>query len=155
MNTVYLYQCKALAYLLTVLTLFVGSATADESALFSTVLVWQGSGRVIVSENSLEPRSIGSFSIRFYGGRNSDFPFDDFQVGAIFERDGVIESVQVVDIDGDNQDDLVVVLRTVGSGAYRNVDAFSIGLSEIVRMGSVSGVAPDADPIELLKQPFE
>ncbi|MEP4485377.1 MAG: PliI family lysozyme inhibitor of I-type lysozyme [Halioglobus sp.] len=137
------------------ITLSAGSVAAGENASFSQVLTWQGSGRIVVSENSLEPRSIGSFSIRFYGGRNSDFPFDDFQVGAIFERDGVIESVQAVDIDGDNQDDLVVVQRTVGSGAYRNVDAFSIGRSEIVRMGSVSGVAPDTDPIELLKQPFE
>jgi hypothetical protein len=41
-------------------------------------------GRVsVVAEGDMEPRSIGSYSIRFYGARNPDFPTDDFQ-GAFF-----------------------------------------------------------------------
>ena len=146
-----LNQCAVLAWLLPALILFVGSASANEGAQFSQVLIWQGSGRVIVSENSHEPRSIGSFSIRYYGGQNSDYPFDDFLVGAIFARDGVIESVSVTDVDGDTQDDLVVVQRTVGSGAYRNVDVFSIRSSEIIRIDQISDVAADVDRLELFE----
>lgn len=146
---------KALFWLTIPATIPVTTVMAAESALFSQVLLWQESGRVVVAESDHEPRSVGSYSIRYYRGRNPDFPFDDFVTGAIFARDGVIESVHVLDVDGDDLDDLVVVQQTVGSGAYRNADAFSIGQSQIVRIGSVTGVAPGVDPLELLKRPSE
>jgi len=125
---------------------------AEESSLFSQVLVWRESGRVIVSESDQEPRSIGSFSIRVYGGANPDFPFDDYQAGGIFSRDGVIESIHILDVNSDDLDDLVVVQRAVGSGGYRSADAFSVGQTQIVRIGGVTGVAPDVDLLELLKE---
>ena len=134
-----------------VLNIPVAAVLAGESALFSQVLMWQDSGRIVVSENDYEPRSIGSLSIRVYGGRNPEFPFDDFIVGAIFARDGVIESVHVLDVDGDDRDDLVVVQQTVGSGAYRNADAFSVRQAQKVRIGSVRGLAADVDLIETLR----
>jgi len=152
-NNVLLNYCKFVTLLTLSLTIPVAAVLAGEGGLFSQVLMWQGSGRIIVSENDHEPRSIGSFSIRFYGGRNPEFPFDDFIAGAIFARDGVIESVHVLDVDGDDRDDVVVVQQTVGSGAYRNADAFSIRQAQIVRIGGVTGVAADVDLLELLKEP--
>ena len=151
MNIVSLRVWRFFTYLAIVLNIPVAAVLAGEGALFSQALMWQDSGRIVVSENDYEPRSIGSFSIRVYGGRNPEFPFDDFIVGAIFARDGVIESVHVLDVDGDDRDDLVVVQQTVGSGAYRNADAFSVRQAQIVRIGSVRGLAADVDLIETLR----
>ena len=151
MNIVSQRYWKFFTRLSIVLTIPVAAVLAGEGAPFSQVLMWQDSGRLIVSENDHEPRSIGSFSIRVYGGRNPEFPFDDFIVGAIFARDGVIESVHILDVDGDDRDDLVVVQQTAGSGAYRNADAFSVRQAQIVRIGSVTGVAADVDVLEILK----
>src|SRR5262249_39961777 len=70
---------------------------------------------VLVSEGDFEPRSIGSYSLRVYGGSSKKFPTDDFVVGLIRPRNGTVETVRFDDIDGDQRPDIVVIIRSAGS----------------------------------------
>lgn len=105
---------------------------------------------VVVAEGDLEPRSVGSYSLRLYSGRNPEFPLDDFVTGVIRPRDGSIARVLLADLDGDQDPEIVVVMRSAGSGGYLSVDAFRFGASSLAWLASLSGLAPDADPISAL-----
>jgi hypothetical protein len=65
-------------------------------------------------------------------------------------RDGVVETMLLVDIDGDGDRDLVV-MRSVGSGAYLSADAFRIAQGRVVPRASVSGLPRDADVVTALR----
>ena len=52
---------------------------------------------LVAEESSLEPRSVGSYSLRLYSATNPDFPYDDFRSGLILARDGIIEAVEELD----------------------------------------------------------
>ena len=107
---------------------------------------------VVVAEGDGEPRSVGSYSVRLYGGANSEFPMDDFIVGAVFLRDGSIERLAVTDVNGDGVKELVVVVRSAGSGGYQSASAFGVGAKTIEVVGSVEGLASDADPLAELRK---
>ncbi len=99
-------------------------------------------GRVlVVAEPALEPRSIGSYSLRLYGGRNPDFPHDDYLAGLVRPRDGVLESVHLLE----SPLRVLVVSRSVGSGSYRSSDLFAIANRQLHWLKSVSGVLPEAN----------
>lgn len=81
----------------------------------------------VVAEGDFEARSIGSFSVRLYSTENAQ-PEDNttfFVAGIIRERDGYIEKVKLVDIDGNRKTELVVIVRNVGTGSYLSADAFA------------------------------
>ena len=71
---------------------------------------------VVVEESGSEPRSIGSYSVRLYDLRNPDWPTDNFISGIVRARDGTVQSIEVADIDQDGTEDLVVLIRSAGSG---------------------------------------
>jgi len=109
-------------------------------------------GRVaVVAEGDLEPRSIGSYAIRFYGAQNPDFPFDDFQGGIIRKRDGVVEDVVLADVDGDATPELIVVVRSVGTGGYLSADAFNCAGRIPILTASVKELDKNANAVEKLR----
>ena len=63
---------------------------------------------VVVASGDFEPQGIGSFTVRFYRSNDEavsqDFDVDNFVAGILLERDGVIEKVEIMDIDGDASD---------------------------------------------------
>lgn len=108
----------------------------------------------VVAEGDLEARSIGSFSVRTYSAENAR-PGDDttfFVTGVIHERDGSIEKVALADIDGDGRVEIVVAVRSAGSGSYLSAHAFAYDKKTLVLLGSVADLAPEADPIAELKK---
>jgi hypothetical protein len=107
---------------------------------------------VVVAEGQLEPRSIGSYSARIYSGRNRRFPYDDFVAGTVRRRDGALEKLLFSDLDGDALPEIVVVLRSAGTGGHLSADAFQLRGSTLALVGSVAGLAKDADPIRALRQ---
>lgn len=130
--------------------LALSSAAADGPFLQQLTL---GDGRVVVvAEAALEPRSIGSYSVRLYSGANPDFPVDDFLYGVVLPRNGYVERLVLADIDGDGEADLVVVIRSAGSGDYVSARALSLSDGAIRTVGQVDDLAPAADPIEQLRQ---
>ena len=105
----------------------------------------------VVAEGVIEPRSIGSYSVRIYSGLSSKFPFDDFVAGIVMPRDGAVEDVKFHDLDGDGRPEVVVIVRSVGSGGYLSADAFRYRTRSLEFAVSVSDLDKRADPIQALR----
>ena len=97
-----------------------------ENRYFEVVLHDQR--RVVVEEGVNEPRSIGSYSIRLYGA-NQDFPYDDFINGLIRMRDGQVEDVR---LSNNSNNEVVVLIKSAGSGGYISVDHFVIERNQLL-----------------------
>lgn len=104
----------------------------------------------VVAEGDFEPRSVGSYSLRIYAGTDPRFPYDHFIAGVVRLRDGVVETVQFSDLDGDGSPEVVVIVRSVGSGGYLSADAFQLRDEAPTLLETVAGLEPAADPIRAL-----
>ncbi|MFQ1878381.1 PliI family lysozyme inhibitor of I-type lysozyme [Aeromonas jandaei] len=113
------------------------------------------SGQVItVAEGRGEPASIGSYDVRLYSGANPQFPLDQFIDGKVLPRDGSIKELKLLDLNGDKQPELVVIMESAGSGSYLSADAFTISAQEgLDTFNHVEGLSPKEDVIEALKDP--
>lgn len=109
----------------------------------------------VVAEGDFEPRSIGSYALRVYGGSSKEFPTDDFIVGLIRPRNGTIEDLRFDDVDGDERPEIVVTIRSTGSGGYLSADTFRYRSRLLEFIGSVSDLAKGADPIQALRDKFK
>ncbi len=106
---------------------------------------------VVVAEGDLEPRSIGSYSVRIYRA-DSEFPTDDFLSGTVRSRDGSIEKVVIQDINGDGAEEIIIIIRSAGTGGYLSADAFQYGSKKLKLIANVTDLKKNADPInELIK----
>jgi hypothetical protein len=110
-----------------------------------------GSTIVVVAEGDFEARSVGSYSVRACGGANPRFPFDDFIAGAVRPRDGTVELVSFSDLDRDGSPEIIVIIRSAGTGAHLSAEAFQLRGTVLVLLEAVSGLANDADPIRALE----
>lgn len=138
--------------LLVVLIYFMaGTALAGSHGLFFKRVDLPDGRIVVVAEPDREPRSVGSYSVRLYSGRNPRFPFDEFVAGVIESRDGVIVGVELAYVDADNRPDLVVTMRSVGTGSFLAADAFALRADRIERIAHVDGLAPQADILTPLR----
>lgn len=107
---------------------------------------------VVIAEGDLEPRSIGSYTMRVYKGRSAEFPTDEFITGVVRPRNGTIEAVRFADVDGDDRADLIVVMRSAGSGGYLTAEGFRYHNNSINLIGSVEGLYKTADVIQVLRE---
>ena len=107
---------------------------------------------VTVTEGPGEPNSIGSYAVRLYKSHNPDWPFDNFIDGMVRHRDGGVEALQVDDIDEDEVADLIVVVRSAGSGRYVSADAFSFEDIGLTLIGQVEWLPKNADPVLALRR---
>jgi len=106
---------------------------------------------VVVAEGEFEPRSIGSYALRVYGGASKKFPTDDFITGVIRPRNGVIEAVRFFSLDGDDSPEIVVILRAAGSGGYLSADSFRYRNRSLEFIAAVENLDKTADPIRALR----
>jgi hypothetical protein len=106
----------------------------------------------VVAEGDFEARSIGSFSVRLYKAAPPEDETTFFTAGLILARDGVIEKVLLADIDSDRQPEIVVVVRSVGTGGYLSAHAIAFGKQKLVLRATVEGLPPESDPIARLRQ---
>ncbi len=107
---------------------------------------------IVVAEGDYEPCSIGSYSVRLYSAANPEFPFDDFRGGIVVPRDGVIEKLELEDINNDGLAEFIVIVQAVGTGSYLSVDAFMLGNNEIKLVVSVDGIETNSDILKVLKE---
>lgn len=115
---------------LAALFLFAASALADESRFIQQIPLPDGRV-VVVAEGDLEPRSIGSYSVCLYGGKNPDHPTDDFLCGIVRPRDGTIAGIGLEDVDGDSTNEFLVIVQSAGSGGFLSTNAFALGITDI------------------------
>lgn len=137
-------------------------------ALACVGIAWSaGSGRVtkqafpgksttvVVAEGDHEPRSIGSYTIRIYGATNANFAFDDFIAGMVRPRDGAIEGIRFADLDRDGNPEVIVLLRSTGTGGYLSADAYRFRGNSLTLLATVSDLAKDADALHALQSKVE
>jgi len=110
---------------------------------------------VVVAEGDFEPRGVGSYALRVYGGTSKKFPLDDFVAGVVWPRNGIVEAVRFADIDGDDRSEIVVITRAVGSGGYLSADAFRYRARSLEWVVSVAALDKAADPIRALRDKFK
>ena len=109
---------------------------------------------LIVSEGRDEPASTGSYDVRLYSGANPQFPLDQFIDGKVLPRDGSIKELKLLDLNGDKQPELIVIVESAGSGSYHSADAFTINPQQgLDSFNHVEGLAPNEDVIQALKTP--
>ena len=105
---------------------------------------------VLVSESALEPRSVGSYTVNTYAVENPAQPYDRFIAGLVLPRDGFVENIKIVDLNSDGDKELVVIIRSVGTGGYLSVDAFDISRDGLTLVNKVTGLAADTNPVSAL-----
>jgi hypothetical protein len=105
---------------------------------------------VVIAEGDFEVRSIGSFSVRLYEAAAAPDETTFFTSGLIRARDGVVEKVMLADINGDKQQEIVVTVRSVGTGSYLSAHAFAVVKDKLVFITAVEGLAADADIVRAL-----
>jgi Periplasmic lysozyme inhibitor of I-type lysozyme len=127
---------------------------ADQPGRIRTAVMPQTGANVVVAEGDLEPRSIGSYSVRVYAATNPRFPHDDFVAGVIRPRDGSIEDIRFSDLDRDGSLDIIVIIRSVGTGGYLSADAFRLHGPALSLLTSVSGLSGSADAVRALEETF-
>ena len=104
----------------------------------------------VVAEGDLEPRSTGSYTVRIYSNQRPEFPVDDFICGIVQARAGTVEDVLLADLDQDGLKELIVTIRSVGTGGYLSADAFRFRDSRLTNIGSVTDLPKNADCVQAL-----
>jgi len=128
------------------------SAQAATQDRFVSKLKHPTGKTLVIAEGDFEARSTGSFIIRLYDAAAAPDETAFFTSGLVRAREGVIEKVLLADVNGDQQQDIVVVVRSVGSGNYQSAHAFTITGVDLVFLTAVDGLAADADPVASLQE---
>ncbi|MEM1112689.1 MAG: PliI family lysozyme inhibitor of I-type lysozyme [Pseudomonadota bacterium] len=122
-------------------------AGQETPAAFTTTL--PDGSTAVVEEGRGEARSMGSYTVRRYDAAEAGDETTFFRDGVTRRRDGFVERVELADVDGDTQEELVVIIRSAGSGGYLSAEAFSTGAS-LALVASVADLQAQADPIVAL-----
>lgn len=141
---------KALA--LVFLLIAAGTLGAADDGRFISKTTLPSGQTVVVAEGDFEPRSIGSYSVRLYDAAPPGDRTTFFADGLIMARDGVIEKVELADLNQDTQPEIIVVMRSVGTGGYLSAQSFSVDERHLISGLGISGLFPDADPLEALRE---
>ena len=104
----------------------------------------------IVAEGDFEARSIGSYSVRLYAANEQPGDTTIYESGVLLPRDGTIEDVRLADIDGDKRDEIIVIVRSAGTGGYLSAQALSFANGRMEARTKVSDLPADADPVAAL-----
>jgi hypothetical protein len=141
------------AWVTVIVLLLTTSVHATAQDRFVTKLALPTGETVVVAEGDFEARSTGSFSVRLYEAAAAPDETTFFTSGLIRSRDGVVEKVILADVDGDKQQEIVVIVRSVGTGSYLSAHAFATTGGELIFRAAVEGLAADADPVAALRKP--
>jgi hypothetical protein len=125
---------------------------ASEPERFITKVTLPSGQTAVVAEGDLEARSIGSFSVRLYDAAPPGDETTFFRAGHIRARNGTIEKVVLADVVGDQLPEIVVIVRSAGTGGYLSAHAFAFDTQRLTFAVVVEGLPPDADPIAALRQ---
>ena len=140
---------KALAF--SIVLLVSGPLNAANSDRFITKVKLPSGQTVVVAEGDFEARSIGSFSVRLY---DAVTPVDEttfFSAGIVRFRDGTVEKVMLADVDDDQQPEIIVLVRSTGTGGYLSAHAFAVDRQRLIFRAEVEGLPSDAEPTVALR----
>lgn len=95
---------------------------------------------------------MGSYSVRAYAGSDPRYAYDRFIAGIVRPRDGTVERVLFPDLDHDGRPEIVVVMRSAGSGDFVCAEALRLRATTLLLVASVCGLSKDADPVRALEE---
>jgi Periplasmic lysozyme inhibitor of I-type lysozyme len=129
-----------------------GTLHAAEAERFSEKAKLPSGQTAVIAEGEYEARSTGSFSVRLYDAAPPADATTFFKAGLILARDGTIEKVMLANVAGDEQLEIIVIVRSVGTGGYLSAHAFIIDKQGLRHNASVESLPPDADPIAAISE---
>ena len=142
-------------YVTGILLLLMTSFQVKAEDRFITKLTLATGQTVVVAEGDFEARSIGSFSVRLYEAALPQDKTTFFTAGLIHSRDGFVETVILADLDSDELQEIIVTVRSAGTGGYLSAHAFSVDKSRLLPGPMVTALAADADPVLALRNSIE
>jgi hypothetical protein len=125
---------------------------AGEPDYFMTKVKLPSGQTVVIAEGELEARSIGSFSVRLYDAAPPEDETTFFAAGLIRGRDGTIEQVILADVDDDGQPEIIIKVRSVGTGSYVSAHAFAVDKEALTFLACAEGLPSDTDPVAALRE---
>lgn len=137
---------------LTVALIASGALHAAESARFVTKVALPSGQTAVIAEGDFEARSIGSFSVRLFDAAPPGDETTFFVAGQVRTRDGTVERVVLADIAGDPRPEIVVIVRSAGTGGYLSAHAFAFDAQRLTFRGVVEGLPATADPVAALRK---
>jgi hypothetical protein len=138
-------------FALAIVLLASGTSNAVDSERFVAKVKLPTGQTAVVAEGDFEARSIGSFSVRLYDAAPSGDETTFFRAGIVRPRDGTVEKVLLADIDGDQRPEIIVLVRSAGTGGYLSAQAFAFDKQRLIFRAEVEGFPPDAEPIAILR----
>lgn len=106
----------------------------------------------VVAEGDFETRSTGSFSIRLYDAAAPEDETTFFRTGQVLDRDGAVEQVVLSKGIGNHRPEIIVIVRSAGTGGYLCAHAFTFDKRRLTLRASVNGLPPNADPLAALRR---
>jgi hypothetical protein len=129
---------------------FASATAAADSDRYVRKLALPDGQTAVIAEGDFEARSIGTYTVRLYSPDSTKADDTTFYTaGVILERDGMVEDVRVADLDGKGEE-LVVIVRSAGTGGYLSAQALSFANKGIEVRSHVEGLPKDADPVAAL-----
>jgi hypothetical protein len=125
---------------------------AAETERFITKVKLPSGQTAVVAEGEFEARSIGSFSVRLYDAAAAGDETTFFRSGLVRPRNGVIEKVVLADVAGDQRPEIVVIVRSAGTGGYLSAQAFAVARQRLLFRAAVNSLPADANPLAALRK---
>jgi hypothetical protein len=113
--------------LLSLVTLI--SPCAAEQNETGEVVRQSGDKLLVAVMGSGEPQSIGSYSLRIYQQDR-----DRYITGLVAARDGDLADAWLTDLDEDDNPEVLVWLRSTGSGSYGTLDVYQLDGASLQRV---------------------
>jgi hypothetical protein len=129
-----------------------GRLNAADSERFITKVKLASGQTAVVAEGDFEARSIGSFSVRLYDAAPPGDETTFFSAGIVRSRDGTIEKVMRADVDDDQHPEIIVLVRSTGTGGYLSAHAFAFDKQRLIFRAAVDGLPSDAEPTVALRK---
>ncbi len=134
------------------LFLSVGVFAADDEETLTNLLALPTNQTVITEEGAFEPDASGSYSIRLYDADPGNPDNFIYRSGIIRPRAGMLEKVQVTDINNDQAMEIIVLIRATDTSEPVTADIFSFNNSELKFLYSVENLNDETDPIEQIRK---
>ena len=141
---------KIIVTLLSLLT--TAAFAADEHQTLTNMVALPTNQTVITEEGAFEPDESGSYSIRLYDTDPGNPDTIIYRSGIIRPRTGMLEKVQVTDINGDEEMEIIVLLRSIDESNSQMADIYSFSDSQLKLLNTVSNLVADRDPLQQIRQ---
>jgi len=114
-----------------------GLFAADDEETLTNMVALPTNQTVITEEGAFEADNSGSYSIRLYDADPGNPETFIYRSGVIRPRSGKLDKVQVTDVNGDDEMEIIVLLRNADETGSQRADIFSFANDELQLLKTV------------------